>query len=281
MNLLMKSISVLLTVHNRCEKTLRALERLYAIERPEGCRLRVWMTNDGCTDGTDEQVRMRFPEVQILQGDGSLFWNRGMRMAWEAAAQESPDFYLWLNDDTFLFDKALVRLVACSAVHDHRVISIGTTCDSATHSIVTYGGKSRQGGYVMDRERAMPCRYMNGNIVLIPRAVFDQVGYNDAHYRHALGDYDYGLMAQEKGVEIWVAPGFLGCCDLHETVATWKNPAKPLAARWRAMWQPAGANPLEYFYYRRKHFGFMPACVTFVSNFVHLLFPQWWGHDTH
>lgn len=277
----MKTIAVLLTVHNRREKTLHALRRLYAVPLPSDYRLRVFLTDDGCTDGTAEAVREQFPEVEILQGDGTLFWNCGMRLAWEAAARENPDFYLWLNDDTFLFDRALEVLLRTSAEESHQAIVLGSTCDTATEQQITYGGKAENGAYVLDAARAMPCRYMNGNIVLIPRAVFEKVGYNDAHYRHAMGDYDYGLMAHRKGVRVLVAPGFLGACDLHATVATWKNSEKPLRERWQAMWRPTGANPIEYFYYRRKHFGLVPACATFVSNFVHLLFPQWWSPDRH
>ena len=61
------------------------------------------MTDDGCTDGTIEAVRDKFHDVRIVKGDGSLFWNRGMLKAWEAASTEkSYDYYIWLNDDTII-----------------------------------------------------------------------------------------------------------------------------------------------------------------------------------
>ena len=46
-----------------------------------------------------EAVGKMFPQVHIIKGDGNLFWNRGMYMAWQAAIKEKDyDFYLWLND---------------------------------------------------------------------------------------------------------------------------------------------------------------------------------------
>lgn len=275
----MKKIAVLLTVHNRCKKTLYALKRLYAVPLPSGYVLDVYLTDDGCTDGTAEAVREQFPAVHVLLGDGSLFWNRGMRMAWEAASKSTPEFYLWLNDDTYLFDNALTILLRASAEKNDQTIILGTTCDTATGTEITYGGRGRDGKFAFDMEQCSPCIYMNGNIVLIPRYVFERVGYNDPYYRHAMGDYDYGLMAVKQGLEIVTAPGFLGQCDLHDTVATWKNPEKSLRERWQAIFRPTGANPFEYFYYRRKHYGLMAACVTFVSNFAHVLFPRLWTPD--
>lgn len=242
-------------------------------------KINVFLTNDGCTDGTPEAISELFPDVHIINGDGSLFWNRGMYAAWKEATKYPTDYYLWLNDDTFLYKGTLAKLIKTSKTFDNKAIILGTTCDTGTKSIVTYGGKTKDGKYAYSDEKPSQCIYMNGNIVLIPQHVFSIVGYNDPYYSHAMGDYDYGLMAVNKGIEIYTAPGFCGECDLHEQVSTWKDPNKPLKERWKALFKPTGANPYQYFYYRRKHFGTIAACKTFVSNFAHVLFPQFWNPD--
>lgn len=73
-----KRIAVLLTVFNRRETTLTCLESLFSGSVPEGYSIEVYLTDDGCTDGTTDAVRERFPDVRIVAGDGSLYWNRGM-----------------------------------------------------------------------------------------------------------------------------------------------------------------------------------------------------------
>lgn len=77
-------------------------------------RVDVYLTNDGCTDGTPEAIALQYPKVYIINGDGNLFWNRGMYTAWQEAAKKDYDFYIWLNDDTILLPNALRILLDSS-----------------------------------------------------------------------------------------------------------------------------------------------------------------------
>lgn len=51
------NIAVLLTVHDRKNKTLRCLENLYKQVLPNYLRLDIYLTDDGCTDGTPEAIK--------------------------------------------------------------------------------------------------------------------------------------------------------------------------------------------------------------------------------
>ena len=97
----MKRIAALLTVHNRKDKTLACLGDLYKQHLPEGVVMEVYLTDDGCTDGTRESVKEKFPQVVIVNGDGSLFWNRGMIAAWKEAAKCDYDYYLHFHVELF------------------------------------------------------------------------------------------------------------------------------------------------------------------------------------
>lgn len=92
----------------------------------------VYLTDDGCTDGTPEAVRQQFPQVHIIHGDGNLFWNRGMYTAWQEAAKKDYDFYLWLNDDTFVYPDMLSALLHASQQKENKAIIVGPT-QSADH----------------------------------------------------------------------------------------------------------------------------------------------------
>jgi GT2 family glycosyltransferase len=74
-----KRIAVLLTVFNRKEKTKTCLQALFSQELAGEACIEVFLTNDGCTDGTPEMVKTLFPQAHLVEGDGQLFWNRGMR----------------------------------------------------------------------------------------------------------------------------------------------------------------------------------------------------------
>lgn len=276
----MKKIAALLTVHNRKEKTIQCLYNLFRQENINNeYSVEVFLTDDGCTDGTSEAVQRLFPQIHILEGDGNLFWNRGMHVAWKEASKSFFDYFLWLNDDTFLYADAISRLLNNSILKNNASIICGSTCDTENHLKITYGGLDKNRQVVYSDTQFMPCFYMHGNIVLIPKEVFDRVGLNDPFYRHSLGDHDYGLMARRRGIEVLVSPGVYGECDVHDVISRWKNPAFPLQERWDAFFKPTGQNPFEFFYFRKKHFGFISAVRTFITNFVHVLFPSYWKDD--
>jgi hypothetical protein len=67
-----------------------------------------------------------------------------MHLAWRCAAGTDPEFYLWLNDDTYLRPRCLATLLGTyeeyAAVGQERRIVVASCCDPATgeHS---YGGE--------------------------------------------------------------------------------------------------------------------------------------------
>jgi GT2 family glycosyltransferase len=72
------TIAVLLTCHNRKEKTLSCLTALFNCIVPDGYGFNVFLVDDACTDGTAEAIKEKFPQVNIIQETGNLCWNREM-----------------------------------------------------------------------------------------------------------------------------------------------------------------------------------------------------------
>lgn len=272
----MKHIAVLLTVHNRKEKTLRCLHDLFAQEPVDGYAIDIWLTDDGCTDGTAEAIAGHYPEVHIVQGDGNLYWNRGMYTAWQAAATYYDyDFYLWLNDDTFTYPYMLQ--VLCHAVEDTHstAIIVGATQDSS-HSSITYGGWKNKtipapNGMLTEVD------FFNGNIVLIPQSVYHRLGNLDFYFTHSKGDFDYGMRAKKAGIKMYQAGRLLGECDLHERLDKWCDPEIPLAQRWKMLRRPNGMPPDETFHLEKRHYGLCTACFHYITVHVRCIFPRIWN----
>jgi hypothetical protein len=272
----MKYWAVLLTVFNRKEKTLECLGRLFNQLPVENLQLDVFLTDDGCTDGTAEAVENLFPSVHILKGNGDLFWNRGMLMAWKAAVEtRNYDAYVWLNDDTYVCEDMLDSLVQAAKQTSNSAILVGATED-ATHSKLTYGGRLREGIIPNPTGELTPVEYFNGNIVLVPRSVFLQLGYLDDYFTHSKGDFDYGLRARKMGIEIYQVGKVLGLCDAHPSVDTWCNPAVPFLKRWKMLYRPNGMHPHELFHYEKRHYGLAVACFHYITIYIRCLFPKWW-----
>ena len=186
-------VAILLTVFNRREKTLECLDICYrqidAMKSEGTYDFQIYMVDDGSSDGTSDAVRETFPQTSVIRGDGGLYWNQGMRLAWDTAALQHPDFYIWINDDTFLRQNALRTLMETSSFLKHRAIVAGSAEDSAGR--LSYGGRTKYGKLVTpDPTIPVPCFTFNGNIVLIPSYVYRILGNLDEHYQHGFGDYD-------------------------------------------------------------------------------------------
>lgn len=258
-------IAVLVTCHNRRELTLMALKSLYQQQGVGDVEMRVFLVDDGSTDGTADTVRSQFPEVRILKGCGNLFWNGGMRTAFAEALKGDYDAYLWFNDDTVLYRDAMARVVACardSSAQGKPAIVAGSTVSPLTgeHS---YGGfQLHTHGLVMEFEKIKPhtydvvrCDTVNGNFTLIPREVAKSVGNIEPSFRHQFGDVDYGLRAKRLGFDLMVAPGYVGQCTAGEAEGTWKDPNAPISKRWKNLMSPKGVPFQEWLLFTRRHYG--------------------------
>jgi GT2 family glycosyltransferase len=213
------SVAVLMTCHNRSHLTMRCLRALCSQELPPEANLQVYLVDDNSKDGTSQAVAREFPAVRILRGSGNLFWCRGMRLAWQEAAQEKPDFYLWLNDDSYLLPGAIQQLLktaVSTSIHPLPAVVVGSCQDPETKAF-TYGGQIRPGLHpgrlipVIPNGNIQPCDTFEGNVVLVPRLIFEKVGLLDS-FCHAMGDTDYGYRVTRAGFVIRVAPTFVALC---------------------------------------------------------------------
>lgn len=264
------TIAVILTVHNRKNKTLECLSSLFK----EQIDFEVFLTDDGCTDGTREAIITMFPQVNIIEGDGTLFWNRGMYKAFQEASTKDFDFYLWLNDDTLFVPNFIKKLIDCSQTEMNKSIICGATIDNEDTKIVTYGGYTKTVKPLPLSSIKQRCYFASGNILLIPRYVFKKVGLNDLNFRHALGDFDYEGRANKLGVNIVQAPNFLGYCERHKHIPKWRDINYSLKERLIHLYSPTGRNPFEFIYFDKRHNGLNKAILHFVTLHLRCFFPK-------
>ncbi|UMB54364.1 glycosyltransferase [Lutibacter sp. A64] len=252
-------IAVLLTCHNRKEKTVQCLKTLYLNKIPEGYAFEVFLVDDGSIDGTSVAIKEHFPQVTIIKGNGTLFWNQGMRLAWETAAKTKDfDFYLWLNDDTMLENTSLNHILECNneiiSVTDKPAIITGACKASLKSNTFSYGGRTEKGA-VIPNGTLQKCTYINGNFVLVPKIIFKVLGNLASEYTHGMGDYDYGLRAIKQGFNCYTTKEYIAVCAPNLGVPGWCNPKNSLKKRWALLHSPLGLNIKEYTIFRRKFWG--------------------------
>lgn len=244
--------AVLITCHNRNATTLNCLSRL-AGQLHKGDK--VFLLDDGSTDGTTDAVTRDFSDVCIVRGDGSVFWAKGTRKAWEVAIAERQDWdgYLWLNDDTELRQDAMAKMLAAN---DGEKIIVGEL-ENAEGKIV-YG--TRPGGL------------FTGNCVFVPRKVYEQLGMICGDYSHAWADSDYAMMAKRAGIGV-VSAGIVGRAEGHPNRPSLKGLS--LRERLGMLRNPKGWNLHDLWLYRRRNWGYCAAIVSCAHMIAHVVIGEW------
>ena len=272
-------LSVLLTCYNRHENTLKCLRKIYSQIFHTSVSIAVFLTDDGSSDGTPEMVSREFPQATIIKGNGSLYWCGGMRVAWKTALQSDHfDYFLWLNDDTFLKQDAITEMLV--AAKDHFGIIVGSCHDPET-GVWTYGGratkdgkKSLAGTPVLPGSTVQKCQQMNGNIVLVPKAVVDRIGILSDEFTHVIGDFDYGFRALDAGIPIYVAPHYQATCSTN-LLPAWCDPATPFRKRLALFNKPKGIHFSEFMVFCYRHFG-LRCILNGAKVIIRLLLPGLW-----
>lgn len=212
------TVFVVIASHNRRGLTLRCMDLL---GRQSYSALRVVLVDDGSTDGTREEVRRRFPEVAVLEGDGNLWWtaatNMGVGLVLEAA--EPRDYVLTLNDDAD-FDECYVERMVRTALRYPGALVGSTAVEERDRQTVLDGGVRMRwvtaeqidlaAGLTAAELSVAPdlpieVDVLSGRGALVPVAVFRQVGLYDAQrLPHYAADYEFSRRAARAGYPLLV-----------------------------------------------------------------------------
>ena len=198
--------------YNRSTKTLRFIHSFSQVTYP---RKRVVIVDDGSTDHTSYNVQINYPDVPVLQGNGNLWWSGGTNKGIRYALANGADYILTINDDAIMepdFLTEMVKVAVCDAKYIvgcriHRqdrpdvIWSIGTSLYFKGRETFRLNHAEEQwqaiGGQLL---HPFPVDTMPGNGVLIPRRVFDEIGfYDEVNMPQYHADSDLMLRARNKG----------------------------------------------------------------------------------
>ncbi|MBQ0041963.1 MAG: glycosyltransferase family 2 protein [Lachnospiraceae bacterium] len=270
----MTSVTIIFTCYNRKEKSAAFVKSV----QDENLDIRFVVTDDGSTDGTDIDLQKlidRGYHLDIVKGDGKLYWCGGMRKAVDYILNKNikSDYYVFANDDVDVFDHALYEMVVQSKKHGGSVV-VGVTCDHDGN--MTYGGiRYRKNGIKYDHvdvtSEDLSCDSFNCNLVLIPSQVFHQLGNFDEHFTHSMGDFDYGLRVKKSGIPIESTRRYVGICERNPLKKTWSDRNLSRKERFELKRSPKGLPHKEWFYFLNKHFGLWTAITRSISPYFKIL----------
>lgn len=208
-------VEIVSPVHNRREITLQCLRSLSRVDRTS-LKVHIIIVDDGSTDGTSEAIQEQFPEVEIIRGDGNLWFTGGANRGFERALTYQPDYILLINNDTVFDEKFLQYLVETAEKNPRSAIGGLLLLWDTPHKVfqvapkfdVWYGGWRhlyKQTVWTVPQE-AFEVDFLAGNCILFPSAVFAENGLMDEKRFPHYADAEFTPRIKRNGWKLLVEP---------------------------------------------------------------------------
>ena len=258
-------VAVLIATYKRKSETRICLEKLFQ----NNFNVDVFIS-DSNSKNNIQDLKKDYSNLNIVNVGNNIFWNRGMNYSWAKAKDKKDyDYYIWLNNDTYLYPNALKTIFNDLKNIKSKSIVVGITEDK---NKLTYGGRNDLKGNILS-PIGIPqkVKYINGNFVLIPRTVFISLGFLDSTFTHSLGDIDYGLKALNSKIGVYCTSKVVGFCE--DDSFKWYDYSS-LFLRLKNFSKPKGTPIKEYFYFNKNHFGYLKAIKFIVAVIIAIISPK-------
>ena len=174
---------------------------------------RILLIEDACSDGTVEKCRAEFPEVEILHGNGDLWWSGAINKGIEYALERGADAIVWFNDDNRVEPDTLSSMVESFQRLGEQSIICARTKSTDTKLDEWAGDPPRwHPDFVHwtppDLSAAdVPVKHPpGGRGVLIPAQCFRDIGQVDVkNFPHYWADHDFHYRAMRAGYKYFIA----------------------------------------------------------------------------
>lgn len=205
-------VAVVIPTFNDWYHTQECLSHLTNSEYP----LDIILVDDGSTDGTSTNVKMHFPQVHVLRGDGNLWWTGATNLGAREALKRGADYVLTLNNDVLVAPNTVSALVNCVSEHPNSIIGSIIYYADLPERIWCAGGEFQWPwpGEVMIGHNQIDHGQYNGVRrvqwtpgmgTLIPRAILIALNYYDSrNMPQYQADADFTLRARKSGYEVFV-----------------------------------------------------------------------------
>ena len=208
----MDNIAIILPVHNRKDTTLNCIKQLQTISNKD-FEFDVIVIDDGSSDGTCEAIIKSYPHINILKGDGNLWWSGAINVGFKYAITNNYNFVYTLNDDITIFVDTL-QVLYDSFKYDRNAvyssIRMGKQNKYFTAGFEYSGFFKKLKGQVFTLSNYIKDDFIEADSIstkstLIPVNIIKQVGFFDTkHFPHNYSDFDYFIRVKKEGFKLLI-----------------------------------------------------------------------------
>ena len=201
--------AVVIPVHGGLQFTIACLDSL---RECEPLPLMVVVVDDGSPDDTADHLATHYRDVQVVPGDGNLWWGEAVNVGCKYAIERGASTLILLNNDNVALSPNLLRKLTrvveeCGGVvgattlreapdGSRRIIAEGGTLDWRGHGTVL----RRAGEPYVESDRVTECEWLPGMALAFDAGLFSRLGGIDAStFPQSRGDADFTLRGRALG----------------------------------------------------------------------------------
>ncbi len=281
-------IHVIIPVFNRLHYTINCISSL----KQQNFRdFRIIVVDDGSTDGTYSHIRNNFPDVEVLRGDGNLWWTGATNLAVDHILEKNvpdDDFILTLNNDLIVKPDYFEKLL--EVYNDNKPCLVGSiSVDINNPEFVEYCGlrwnkytalykpnakPSDTLSKLQETTKAIPSDLLWGRGVLIPVPVIKKIGmFDQKEFPHYMADEDFSARANKAGYKSFISTFAVVYNHIQLTGLNGVHKKKGFSY-WKDMFfsKKSGINLANRFKWAKKH-GRIPA-LYFAFDISRIVFSE-------
>lgn len=218
-------VAAVIPVYNRKDLTLQCLRSMERLDLDD-IDLEIFIVDDGSTDGTSDAVIREFPQVNIVRGNGDLWYTGAINLGIEAAMKTAPEFLLLANDDQVYDSHALKFMVESAKRYGPCVVGALLLLWDTPHRIfqVSPTWKTIWGGWRHWQhqtiwtvpETCWDVDLIVGNCMLVTADAVKRFGpMNEILFPNS-GDAEFTPRLKRKGIRLLVDPRVRVFCQPNE-----------------------------------------------------------------
>ena len=225
-------LEIITPVHNRCAETLLCLKSILRSDF-SGLDVHIIVVDDGSTDGTSEMLRTQFPDVEVVPGNGELWYTAGTNRGFAAALKHDPDYILAINNDSIFDPACILNMVRCAVSHPRSVVGAVLLDRELPHKVFQIAPRWElaKGGYRHWNkqtvwtipDRPWEVELIVGNCVLYPAEAIREAGFMNEKQLVQYGDAEYTPRMRRLGWRLLIEPRARVFCKPNDQISGFRS----------------------------------------------------------
>lgn len=200
-------ISIIFPNYNGGKEPLECLSSIELLNYPKN-KVEIIVIDNGSKDGSDIQIKKRFPKVNLIKNKQNLGFARAVNMG----IKKATGVYIFIGNDDLVFEKdSLKKLVEYALKYNGVGILGGKIYYKYLPNKIASAGYHLNvwtGNIYPSREtrKLSGSDWIQGCAMLISRAVFKKIGLFDSAFTHLFEDVDFCFRARKANFKVIYVP---------------------------------------------------------------------------